>query len=368
MNTKLLVDSLVRQTTVLIAQLCTAAGVRAPLAQIADQVFLGLSRELEAQGVGRKVAADMFGLALRSYQKKVQRLTESETQRDKTLWEAVLDYLREQGSVPRRRIFERFQRDDEQAVAAILNDLVSSGLAYSSGRGGSALFGLTSAVDRERMADEDQRATLPAMAWLIIYREGPLGDLALQERLGLGTAELRALLHELEHEGRVQRDPDGRYRSSTITIAVGDRVGWEAAVLDHFQAVAKAIAAKIRLGPQSELRDRIGGSTLSFDVHPGHPLEAEVYALLRDVRAQLNELWNRLAAHNRAHPIADADKIKVTFYLGQNVERPGEQLDAGEGSPPSSGARHQDGPAGGPTANTGGESSGAEQPAGEGEP
>ena len=36
MNTKLLVDSIVRQTTVLIAQLCTAAGVRAPLAQIAD--------------------------------------------------------------------------------------------------------------------------------------------------------------------------------------------------------------------------------------------------------------------------------------------------------------------------------------------
>lgn len=110
MNTKLLVDSIVRQTTVLIAQLCTAAGVRAPLAQIADQVFLGLSREIEAQGVGRKVAADMFGLALRSYQKKVQRLTESETQRDKTLWEAVLDHVREQGSVSRRRIFERSAR------------------------------------------------------------------------------------------------------------------------------------------------------------------------------------------------------------------------------------------------------------------
>lgn len=342
MNTKLLVDSIVRQTTVLIAQLCTAAGVRAPLAQIADQVFLGLSRELEAQGVGRKVAADMFGLALRSYQKKVQRLTESETQRDKTLWEAVLDYLREQGSVPRRRIFERFQRDDEQAVAAILNDLVSSGLAYSTGRGGSSVFGLTSAVDRERMADEDQRTTLPAMAWLIIYREGPLAAAELQERLGIGTAELRAMLHELEQEGRVQRDPDERYRSSTITIAVGDRVGWEAAVLDHFQGVAKAIAAKIRLGPQSELRDVIGGATLSFDVHPGHPLEAEVYDLLRGMRAQVNELWGRLSAHNRAHPIADADKVKVTFYLGQNVERPEE---GNGGSPPSSHAQHQDEPA-----------------------
>ena len=334
MNTKLLVDSIVRQTTVLIAQLCTAAGVRAPLAQIADQVFLGLSRELEAQGVGRKVAADMFGLALRSYQKKVQRLTESETQRDKTLWEAILDYLRDQGSVPRRRIFERFSRDDESAVAAILNDLVSSGLAYSTGRGGSAVFGLTSAVDRERMADEDLRATLPAMAWLLIYREGPLDALALEERLGIGGPELAAMLAELEHEGRVQREPGtGRYRSGAMTIAVGDRAGWEAAVLDHFQGVAKAIAAKVRLGPQSELKDRIGGSTLSFDVHPEHPLEGEVYDLLRSVRTQVNELWNRVSAHNRAHPIPDQEKTKVTFYLGQNVERP----EAEGSSPPAAG-------------------------------
>jgi hypothetical protein len=172
----------------------------------------------------------------------------------------------------------------------------------------------------------------------------PLDAAALQERLGISTADLRAMLHELEHEGRVQRDGDGRYRSSTITIAVGDRVGWEAAVLDHFQGVAKAIAAKIRLGPHSELRDLVGGATLSFDVHPGHPLEAEVYDLLRSVRARVNELWNRLAAHNRAHPIPDAEKVKVTFYLGQNVERPYEQGEQGEGSPPSSTPRRQDEP------------------------
>jgi hypothetical protein len=274
----------------------------------------------------------MFGLALRSYQKKVQRLTESETQRDKTLWEAIIDYLREQGGAPRRRIFERFQRDDESAVAAILNDLVSSGLAYSTGRGGSAVFGLTSAVDRERMADEDQSATLPAMLWLVVYREGPLAAAALAERFGLDLPAVEALLGDLERDGRVQRDTDTRlYRSGTMTIAVGDRAGWEAAVLDHFSGVAKAIAAKVRLGPQSELAEWIGGATLSFDVHPGHPLEREVYDLLKNVRASVNDVWHRLAAHNRAHPILDGEKIKVTFYLGQNVERP-DPTDAGDRS------------------------------------
>ena len=40
MDTKLLIDAIVQQTTVLIAQLSTAAGIRAPLARLADQVFL----------------------------------------------------------------------------------------------------------------------------------------------------------------------------------------------------------------------------------------------------------------------------------------------------------------------------------------
>ena len=46
MNVKILIDSIVRQTTVLIAQLATSGGVRAPLAHVANQVFLDLSREL----------------------------------------------------------------------------------------------------------------------------------------------------------------------------------------------------------------------------------------------------------------------------------------------------------------------------------
>ena len=84
MNVKLLIDAIMRQTTVLIAQLSTAAGVRAPLAHLADQVFVTLAKEIEAQGVGRKVVADMFGMALRSYQKKTQRLGGSQTEQGKT--------------------------------------------------------------------------------------------------------------------------------------------------------------------------------------------------------------------------------------------------------------------------------------------
>ena len=48
MNSKLLVDAIVRQTTVLIAQLCTAAGVRAPLAHLAQDGVISLRFEASA--------------------------------------------------------------------------------------------------------------------------------------------------------------------------------------------------------------------------------------------------------------------------------------------------------------------------------
>ena len=67
MNVQLLIDSVVQQVTVLIAQLATSGGARAPVAHIASQVFVDLAHELEAQGLSRKVSADMFGMALRAY-------------------------------------------------------------------------------------------------------------------------------------------------------------------------------------------------------------------------------------------------------------------------------------------------------------
>src|SRR5690606_28044685 len=104
MDTVRLIDAVVRHTTAFIAQLSTSAGLRAPLAHIADQVFLELSREIEAQGVSRKVVASMFGMALRGYQRKVQRLEESASSKGKTLWEAVVEHLHHHGPTMRSQL------------------------------------------------------------------------------------------------------------------------------------------------------------------------------------------------------------------------------------------------------------------------
>jgi hypothetical protein len=127
MNVNLLIDAIVRQTTVLIAQLATAAGARAPLAHTANLVFTDLVRELKEQGVGNKVIADMFGLALRTYHARLRRLSESKTYQGRSLWEAVLEYVQSKGTVLRADVLRRFQYDDEASVRGVLKDLVDSG-------------------------------------------------------------------------------------------------------------------------------------------------------------------------------------------------------------------------------------------------
>ncbi len=326
MNTKLLIDAIVHQTTVLIAQLSTAAGIRAPLAHIADQVFLELSREIEAQGVSRKVAADMFGLAIRTYQKKVQRLTESVSVRDRTLWQAVLEHLEAVGSSSRREILEKFSRDDPVVVGSVLNDLVSSGLVYKTGSADGAVFGLTEERDRARALREQRRESLLPLVWLLVYRSGGTRPSAIREQLALDDAVLEDALAALESQGQIERVGQGDealYHAGAFLVPVGSEHGWEAAVFDHFQTVVRAIASKVRLGVARSAGDNVvGGATLSFDIHADHPEREEVLGLLKRVRGEVNEIWDRVQAHNALHPIAEEARTEVSFYFGQCVRLP----------------------------------------------
>jgi hypothetical protein len=322
MNTKLLVDAIVRQTTVLIAELSTAAGIRAPLAHVADQVFLQLAKAIEAQGVGRKVAADMFGMAIRSYQKKMQRLEESQSVRNKTLWEAVLEFLSD-GSKTRARVLERFRFDPEREVTAVLNDLVTSGFVYATGRGATLCYGLTSDEERRSVLDSGDRESIIGMMWLQVHLHEPLPEDELLSAFAEVPEQAQEGLDELLRDGRLRRDPDGQLRAENFLVPLGSEAGWEAAVFDHFRAMANAIAQKVKLGRSAAgERDRVGGGTVMFSVYPGHPRESEVYGLLRDVRVRVGALWEKVAAYNEQHVVPEDRASKVYFYFGQTVQSP----------------------------------------------
>jgi hypothetical protein len=314
MNSELLIQSIVQQTTVLLAQLSTAAGVRAPLAHVANQVFLDLARELERQGVRRNVVADMFGLALRSYQLKVQRLADAaEVQR--SVWQDVHSLLGE-GSITRKQLVERLPGVDAKSISAVLNDLVDSGLAYASGRGSRAIYGLTPERDVEVLMREDDEVSLAHMLWLHLATRGACSTGGLATEMRVSAERIEAALKHLLDASRVELRGT-QVHALSLDIPVGAEMGWEAAVSDHFRAVASAIAAKLA-DPGSRRADRIGGTTLSFTVYDEHPNAAEIYGLLRRFRAELDALWEQASAYNQSHPVPDgADR--VTFYFGQNV-------------------------------------------------
>ena len=264
MNANLLIDALVRQTTVLIAQLATAAGARAALAHTANQVFMDLVRELKEQGLGNKVLADMFGLSLRTYHNRVARLSESSTERGRSLWEAMLAYIQERGPLARGEVLRRFARDDEATVRSVLKDLVDSGMVFRAGRGDFTTYQAAAVPAGSAEAPGVVQRTIP-FVWLVVYRKGAVTRSELAEHV-----------------------------------------------------LATAIAGKLRLGRTQAVRGEwMGGSTYSFDLWDGHPLHDEVVTLLQSTRERAADLRPRVEDYNAAHPREYARK--VTFYAGQSV-------------------------------------------------
>ncbi len=322
MNAQVLIDAIVRQTMILIAQLSTADGVRSPLSHVTNEVFMGLVRELESQGLGKKVIADMFGLALRSYQQKVQRLSESATQRGVTLSGALHTFLTEAGPATRTQVLEHFEHDEEQKVRGILNDLVETGLVCRSGRGNDTIYRVATPEELEELgasATADSEETNAALVWVHVYRSSPLHMQELRRLVQLPAEAIDAAVERLVKDNRIwlESRANGVYcRAERCLIPLGQAAGWEAAIIDHHRAVLNALAAKVVSGRHvSTAKDEVGGTTLSFDLWPGHPHEAEVRKLLATAREQFLPLWEKVAAYNRAN--RPDLTYKVTFYCGQ---------------------------------------------------
>lgn len=323
MQTQLLIDAIVQQTTVFIASVATAGGVRAPLAHIANEVFLQLSEELQQRGVRKKVIADMFGMALRTYHRRVRELGQSRTDAGKTLWEVVLAFLREAEPVPLGMALERFRHDDPEVVTGILNDLTNSGLAYRSGKGAEAIYRLAPAADFALAEGNRQSDAVDQLVWLAAYREGPLSTEAIAAHCRLDTAACQAAVDRLLEQDRLRPAGAGEpvtYVADHFEVPLGTSHGWEAAVLDHFTAMVTAVTTKLTAGAsRSRDADTTGGSTWSLDVFDGHPLEAEALGTLARVRQSMEELRARVDAYNTRHSIDAKQRMRVVFYMGQYV-------------------------------------------------
>lgn len=325
MNVGLLIDAIVRQTMVLIAQLATSGGLRAPLAHVASQAFLELSRELESQGVGKKVSADMFGMALRTYQRRTQRLSQSLTDRGRSLWEAVLEFIQQSQGVTRSEVLRRFRHDDEASLKGVLRDLTESGLVFTAGSGRGASYRAATDEELGRLRSGNDRIGLEAVVWSFVYREGPLDAARLSSLTSVPRDELEPILDELVGSGRAERIESAghvSYRSRELVLGLEDAAGWEASVLDHFTTMVRTIAKKLAQAERATAKDENGGSTYHFDLFRGHPLEGEVLSELARFRQRMTALRERVDRVNAEHS-EQRLTLRVDAYYGQSVTEEG---------------------------------------------
>lgn len=322
MSSQALIDSIVQQTTVLIAHLATRDGERTPVTRIANRVFLDLTAELQAQGVAKSVIADMFGMALRTYHRRLRALRQSVDDRERSVWEAVLDYVRAGQPRSGLDVQDHLLHEDPELITGVLRDLTQSGLLYRSGRGPGALYRVADSTDLARADAQTRSQAAESLVWVQVYRHGPIDRASLTQLCHMDDDVVGSALVSLQSDGRVLADGEPgapRFQSPRFDVPVGDKAGWEAAVLDHHQALVSAMCVKLRMRDTASVgADVVGGATYTFDVGPGHPLADEARELLSEVRHKLVDLRNRVDAHNLRHGSPDPSE-PVTFYAGQYV-------------------------------------------------
>jgi hypothetical protein len=167
--------------------------------------------------------------------------------------------------------------------------------------------------------------------WVAIYSQSPLKLGELQKLAPMDEAVRAQALEILVRDGRVMREEDDAgevvYLCDSCVLPFGASIGWEAAVFDHYQAMVKAICAKLRQGDKHALpKHVIGGSTYKFYVHEGHPMRDEVLAMLQQSRERAGELRERVSRHNQDHGLNADEMDEVLYYVGQTVlaQREGE--------------------------------------------
>lgn len=315
-----LIQAIVRQTTVLIAQLATSGGWRAPLAQIADQVFQDLATELERQGVSRKVSADMFGMGLRTYQRRVQRITEGTVERRRSLWEVVLNHIRRRGITSRAELLREFGDEDDVLLRGVLYDLCDRRLVFQAGQGAQAVYRAVSDEELGAVGALRSGDGLEELVWAIVYRQGPLTRAELLQQSHIDGSELDPILGRLLESGRIERageDATATYSAKSLYVPLGSPRGWEAAIFDHYQAMVQTVLCRLREDRATpEAADQVGGSTYTLDVWPGHPLEQLACDTLSRLRKALVELREQVEAFNADHERPDK-YTQVVLYVGQ---------------------------------------------------
>src|SRR5262245_19632527 len=135
----------------------------------------------------------------------MQRLSESASVRGRTLWEVVHEFVASNPGARRAQVDERFRNDSADDVAAVLHDLVGSGLIYASGRGENTMYRAVPVAEQHAAADVDALDALSDLVWLTVHRARRMKQSELAGSVPTGASDVQLALERLVERGIVQR-------------------------------------------------------------------------------------------------------------------------------------------------------------------
>jgi hypothetical protein len=320
MYARLLVDEVVRQTAVLLAELVTRSEERALLSEVQTELLLHLDNELRQRGLSQSARIEALGTTRAAYVQAMKHGRISVTEPSCSLSEAIFRIVTEHGLASREQLAAHFAQDDEERVSGAIERLVGSGLLFRAGRQGAEVLRAPSASDLSQACYLDAETGLDQLVRAVIYREGPLSFAELTQRLNAGEAKLHACLERLGEQRQVSKVNDGnvtRYGAREFSVPLESPTGMEASVLDHLQAVTRALLHRLQLDV-TRISDENGVSTYTLDVWESHPYSAEARGLLREFRERVSNLRKRIEAYNAASKASRALR-PVRIYFGQRV-------------------------------------------------
>ena len=117
-----LVHAIAYEAGSITAHLSMVQDARRPIGWLHDIFFLGMIDELEAQQVPKKVAADAFGMSLRTYQRRIAQARASQAV-GYSLWSTLSSKLKTKAT--KQTILSWFDASYEAQISSILRDMIA---------------------------------------------------------------------------------------------------------------------------------------------------------------------------------------------------------------------------------------------------
>lgn len=322
MNFGELVERLVPLTAELFATLASKDPLRMRFADIGRKTVRDIYEMLRRDGMSNQAIAASLDMTINGFRARVARdreLFEEGPSGQPTLIERVYAFIAENGSeltaVNRAAIERAFRGTPDESLRAVLHYLVESGKLSTSGRGTGKQYRL---VPFEQTEGDDYHA-----AQVMLFHHGPLSIERLAESLNEPIERGQAFLKRLSEDDRVVEETDEHgstaYRVGSYHIPLGEPEGFEAALLDHVNAVFQAIGRRVRGTGAYTAPQYTGGTTYAFDVPADDPLAEEIGGFLTEMREKMPAWLERSEAANTAAD-ADVPRRRISIYTGQTME------------------------------------------------